>query len=113
MCHFHEEQIRSLQAVCMDGRHEWRWASCCRLFVAAIMIECSKSRVPHSMKKKFAVRKLDMSADRKLSSLCCRGSDWMLRISSSEIILLASIGCELEPNNHLLIVTLTYTDTIA
>ena len=76
MCHFHEEQIRSLQAVCMVGGHEWRLASCCRLFVApAVLIECRKSRVLYAMKSKSAVRKkftwtADMSADRKSSSLC-------------------------------------------
>ena len=35
------------------------------------------------MKRKFTLRKLDMSADRKSSSLSCCCSDWMLKISSS------------------------------
>ena len=36
----HKDAVCSLQAVCMDGGHEWRLASCCRLFVAAVLIEC-------------------------------------------------------------------------
>ena len=42
----------------------WTWVQIvsCHLFVAAVLIKCSKYRVLYAMKRKFAVRKLSVRA---------------------------------------------------
>ena len=83
MSHFHEEQIRSSQAVHTDSGHEWRLESRAS-FVAAVLVE-SSVRLEEQIRNSQAVG-MDGGhewrlASRKLSSFCCCCSYWMLEIS--------------------------------
>ena len=92
----------------------------CRLFVAAVLIECWEPWVPYTTKNKLMqfAWTADTSGDKPVvscHSLCWCCPDWMLRILSSVWNNLVSFWLALKRSwtyhNHFFI--LTYTDTIA
>ena len=69
MCHFQEEQIRSLQAVCMDGRHECRSYVVISLLLLFSLTDVENLEFHTAMKSKFAVRKLSVRSEIVVSLL--------------------------------------------
>ena len=114
---FHEKQIHSLEAVCMDGGHEWSLlTSCCRLLVAGVLIECWKYRVLCAIKRNSAVARSSHGrqtwveiVSRPLFVAAVLIACWESRVPY-EIILLALIGYEQKPTIYWFLLTylLTY-----